>query len=56
MMTVGTAARNKSPSWFKISTDYEGTRQCPPNIASPENLGYTPAPQAIPCLDKGVIL
>jgi len=22
-MTVGTAERNKSPSWLKISTDYE---------------------------------
>jgi hypothetical protein len=24
-MTVGTAARNNSPSWFKISTDQSGT-------------------------------
>jgi len=55
-MTVGTAARNKSPSWFKISTDYSGRPTMPANISSPENLRYTPTPQAIPSLDKGVIL
>ncbi len=54
-MTVGTADRNKSPSWFKISTDYLGAADMPSH-ASPVNLKCTPTPQAIPSLDKGVIL
>jgi hypothetical protein len=37
-MTVGTAAKNKSPSWFKISTDYSGASDHARTQNSPVNL------------------
>ena len=42
-MTVGTAARNKSPSWPKISTDYERASDNARLYVSPVTLKCTPA-------------
>ena len=55
-MTVGTAARNNSPSWFKISTDYLGASDHARPHYSPVNLRCTPLQQAILSRDKRVIL
>src|SRR4029077_3548284 len=41
-MTVGTAARNNSPSWLTISTDYAKAPDNARQISSPENLKCTP--------------
>jgi hypothetical protein len=54
-MTVGTAARNKSPSWLRISTDYAKAPDDARQISSPEYLKCTPAPIENSTLDKGVI-
>jgi hypothetical protein len=55
-MTVGTAARNKSPSWFKISTDYLAASDHDRPRSSPVNLRCTPTLPAIASRDKRVIL
>jgi hypothetical protein len=43
-MTVGTAARNNSPSWLTISTDYAKAPDNARQMSSPEYLRCTPAP------------
>jgi hypothetical protein len=55
-MTVGTAERNRSPSWFKICTDYEKASDNAVIKQSPEFQTCTPAHQGDFYKDKGVIL
>jgi hypothetical protein len=55
-MTVGTAARNNSPSWLMISTDYAEAPDSARQFSSPEYLRCTPAPTDDSSLNKGVIL